>query len=45
MNAFDSLQPEQNQHDTELERTMADVLTLPGNLRTIMGYLIEQVDL
>lgn len=42
MKAFDSLQPEQNQHDTVLERTMADVLTLPGNLRTIMDYLIEQ---
>ncbi len=42
MNMFDSLQPEQNQHDNVLERTMADVLALPENLRTIMDYLIEQ---
>jgi DNA-binding IclR family transcriptional regulator len=33
MSLFDSLQP---------ERTMADVLALPENLRPIMDYLIEQ---
>jgi uncharacterized membrane protein len=42
MGLFDSLQPEQNRRDNVPERTMADVLALPEDLRTIMDYLIEQ---
>ena len=42
MSLFDSLQPEQNRRDKVPERTMADVLELPEDLRTIMDYLIEQ---
>ena len=42
MGLFDSLQSEQNQRDNLPERTMADVLALPEDLRTIMDYLIEQ---
>jgi len=42
MSVFDSLQPEQDRRDDLPERTMADVLALPGDLRTIMDYLIEQ---
>ena len=42
MSVFDSSQPEQNRRDTPPERTMADVLELPENLRPIIDYLIEQ---
>ena len=42
MGLFDSWQPEQNRRDNGPERTMADVLALPEDLRTIMDYLIEQ---
>ena len=42
MSVFDSLQPEQDRRDNLPERTMADVLALPEDLRTIMDYLIEQ---
>ena len=42
MNVFDSSQPEQDRRDTLPVRTMADVLALPEDLRTIMDYLIEQ---
>jgi uncharacterized membrane protein len=42
MGVFDSWQPEQNRRDNGPERTMADVLALPEDLRTIMDYLIEQ---
>ena len=42
MSAFDSSQSEQNRRDTPPERTMADVLELPENLRPIIDYLIEQ---
>ena len=42
MSLFDSLQPEQNRCDNVPERTMADVLALPEDLRTIVDYLIEQ---
>jgi uncharacterized membrane protein len=42
MSLFDSLQPEQNRRDNVPERTMADVLALPEDLRTIIDYLIEQ---
>ena len=42
MGLFDSWQPEQNRRDNGPERTMADVLALPENWRTIMDYLIEQ---
>ena len=42
MSVFDSLQPEQDRRDDVPERTMADVLALPEDLRTIMDYLIEQ---
>jgi predicted transcriptional regulator len=42
MSVFDSLQPEQSRRDTLPERTMADVLVLPENLRTMMDYLIKQ---
>ena len=41
MSEFDSSQPEQNRRDTPPERTMADVLELPENLRPIIDYLIE----
>jgi hypothetical protein len=42
MSVFDSLQPEQDRRDNLPERTMADVLALPEDLRPIMDYLIEQ---
>jgi hypothetical protein len=42
MSVFDSWQCEQNRSDNLPERTMADVLALPEDLRTIMDYLIEQ---
>jgi predicted transcriptional regulator len=42
MSVFDSSHPEQNRRDTPPERTMADVLTLPENLRSVIDYLIEQ---
>ncbi len=42
MSVFDSLQPEQDRRDNLPERTMADVLALPEDLRTIVDYLIEQ---
>ena len=42
MGVFDSLQPEQDRRDNLPERTMADVLALPGDLRPLMDYLIEQ---
>ncbi len=42
MSVFDSWQPEQDRRDNLPERTMADVLALPEDLRTIMDYLIEQ---
>jgi len=42
MCVFDSLQPEQDRRDNLPERTMADVLALPEDLRTIVDYLIEQ---
>jgi hypothetical protein len=42
MGVFDSWQPERNRRDNVPERTMADVLALPEDLRTIMDYLIEQ---
>ena len=42
MGLFDSLQPEENRRDNVPERTMADVLALPEDLRTIIDYLIEQ---
>jgi uncharacterized membrane protein len=42
MSVFDSLQSEQNRRDNLPKRTMADVLALPEDLRTIMDYLIEQ---
>jgi predicted transcriptional regulator len=42
MGLFDSLQSGQNRRDNLPERTMADVLALPEDLRTIMDYLIEQ---
>jgi hypothetical protein len=42
MSVFDSWQCEQNRCDNLPERTMADVLALPEDLRTIMDYLVEQ---
>jgi predicted transcriptional regulator len=42
MGLFDSWRPEQNRRDNGPERTMADVLALPEDWRTIMDYLIEQ---
>jgi hypothetical protein len=42
MGLFDSLQPEQNRRNNVPGRTLADVLALPEDLRTIMDYLIEQ---
>ena len=42
MSVFDSWQPEQDRRDNLPERTMADVLALPEDLRTIVDYLIEQ---
>jgi hypothetical protein len=42
MSVFDSLQPKQDRHDNLPERTMADVLALPKELRPIMDYLLEQ---
>ena len=42
MSVFDSLQPEQNRRNNLPERTMADVLVLPEDLRPIMDYLLEQ---
>jgi uncharacterized membrane protein len=42
MSVFDSWQPEQDRRDNLPERTMADVLALPEDLRSIMDYLIEQ---
>lgn len=42
MGLFDSLQSGQNRRDNLPERTMADVLALPEDLRPIMDYLIEQ---
>jgi hypothetical protein len=42
MSLFESLQPEQNRHNNLPGRTIADVLALPEDLRTIMDYLIEQ---
>jgi predicted transcriptional regulator len=42
MSVFDSLQPEQDRRDDLPERTMADVLALPGDWRPIMDYLIER---
>ena len=42
MSVFDSLQPEQDRRGNPPERTMADVLALSEELRTIMDYLIEQ---
>ena len=42
MSVFDSLQPEQDRRDDLPERTMADVLALPEDLRTSIDYLIEQ---
>src|SRR5436305_14828791 len=42
MSVFDSLQPEQDRRNNLPERTMADVLALPENLRTMMDYLIKQ---
>ena len=42
MGLFDSLQPGQDRRDNLPERTMADVLALSEDLRTIMDYLIEQ---
>jgi hypothetical protein len=42
MSVFDPLQPEQDRRDNLPERTMADTLALPEDLRTIMDYLIEQ---
>jgi predicted transcriptional regulator len=42
MSVFDSLQPEQDRRDNLPGRTMADVLALPEDLRTIIDYLIEQ---
>ena len=42
MSVFDSLQPEQDRRDDLPERTMADVLALPEDLRTIIDYLIER---
>jgi hypothetical protein len=42
MSVFDSLQPEQDRRDNGPERTMADVLALPEDLRTMMDYLIKQ---
>ena len=42
MSVFDSLQLEQDRRNNLPERTMADVLALPEDLRPIMDYLIEQ---
>ena len=42
MSVFDSLQPEQDRRNDLPERTIADVLALPEDLRTSMDYLIEQ---
>ena len=42
MGLFDSLQSGQNRRDNLPERTMADVLALPEDLRPMMDYLIEQ---
>jgi hypothetical protein len=42
MSLFDSLKSEQNRRDNLPERTVADVLALPEDFRTIMDYLIEQ---
>ena len=41
MSVFVSWQPEQDRRDTLPERTMADVLALPEDLRPIIDYLIE----
>jgi hypothetical protein len=42
MSVFDSVQPEQDRCDTLPERTMADVLALPEDVRPIMDCLIER---
>src|SRR6516225_10179464 len=42
MSVFDSWQPEQDRRDTLPERTMADMLALPEDLRPIIDYLIER---
>jgi DNA-binding IclR family transcriptional regulator len=42
MGLFDSLQPEQNRRDDVPERTMADVLALPDETRTIVTWLVRR---
>lgn len=42
MDLFDSLQPEQHRRDDVPERTMADVLALPDEARTIVTWLVRQ---
>lgn len=42
MSVFDLWQLEQDRRNNLPERTMADVLALPEDLRPIMDYLIEQ---
>jgi predicted transcriptional regulator len=42
MRVFDLWQLEQDRRNNLPERTMADVLALPEDLRPIMDYLIEQ---
>ena len=42
MRVFDLWQLEQDRRNNLSERTMADVLALPEDLRPMMDYLIEQ---
>jgi DNA-binding IclR family transcriptional regulator len=42
MSVFDSLQPEQHRRDDVPERTMAEVLALPDEARTIVTWLVRQ---
>ena len=42
MSVFDPLQPEQHRRDNAPERTMADVLALPDEARTIVTWLVRQ---
>ena len=42
MSVFDSSQPEQHRRDDVPERTMAEVLALPHEARTIVTWLVRQ---
>jgi len=43
MSVFDSSQPEQHRRDDVPERTMAEVLALPDEARTIVTWLVRQL--